>query len=302
MAPGLARAPAPITGREGCIPGPEWARFTAAPDVHESIDGRRMASRRRSSDISGRRDGMIEDLERLLKRALAIPLIIPILLFGGWGLGKVTTRGITLPADADFRIAAAARTPAAQLETLSGYMGLVRQDGRNTEEYVLLYRNHVSPVEESLRDWGVDGDLARRVAWPLVENAYQRGLDPATVVAIVLVESSGKPRATSFVGARGLMQIMPMHEGKWRGCGDDLYDIENNLCYGTSILADFLRRYRGDERRALLAYNGCVNGANTPNCHTYPDKVARISQRVRRDWQELVPETYETLRIGATGP
>lgn len=258
-----------------------------------------MAFRRRSTDLPSSPRGMIEDLERLLKRAIVLPLIVPVLLGGGWGLGQVTARGIALPADADFRIAAAAHTPAAQLEALSRYMSLIRDEGNDTEDKVILYRNHIRPVEESLESWGVDPELARRVAWPLVEFAYQRDLDPATVVAIVIVESSGKPDATSFVGARGLMQIMPMHEGRWRGCGDDMYDIENNLCYGTSILADFLRRFRGDERRALLAYNGCVRGANTPNCHTYPDKVNRIRDRIHSEWRTLVPETYESLRLGA---
>ncbi|MFW6331590.1 MAG: lytic transglycosylase domain-containing protein, partial [Gemmatimonadota bacterium] len=174
-------------------------------------------------------------------------------------------------------------------------------DGRDTEEYVRLYQNHVRPVEQSLARWGLAAELARRVAWPLVENAYERGLDPATVVAIVLVESSGRPSATSFVGARGLMQVMPMHKGRW-DCGPDLYDIESNLCYGTSILADNLDRFGGDERRALLAYNGCVRGTNTPDCHTYPDKVRRLRDRVRREWQTLAPAGYEELIVGRAAP
>lgn len=259
-----------------------------------------MAASRRRNFHPDHRTGMIDELERLLKRALVLPLILPVLLFSGWGLGKVTARGIALPDGADFRIGAASHTATAHLEALSTYMGLIRDDGTDTEEYVLLYRNHVQPVEESLEAWGVEEELARRVAWPLVENAYQRGLDPATVVAIVLVESSGRPDATSFVGARGLMQIMPLHEGQWRECSGDMYEIENNLCYGTSILASLLRRFGQDERRALLAYNGCVRGTNTPNCHTYPAKVSRIREQVRRQWQDVVPETYETLRLGAS--
>jgi soluble lytic murein transglycosylase-like protein len=243
---------------------------------------------------------MVDELERLLKRALAVPLILlPILLFTGLGLGKVTARGIMLPEDAPVRIAAAAFTPREHLESLSSYMGALRTNGQETEEYVLLYRNHVRPVEQSLHRWGVDADLARRVAWPLVQNAYERGLDPATVVAILLVESSGRPMATSFVGARGLMQIMPMHRGQWQGCGDDMYDIDNNICYGTSILAWLLRRFNGDERRALLAYNGCVRGTNTPNCHTYPAKVKRLRDGIQREWERLEPETYQSLTISA---
>jgi len=242
---------------------------------------------------------MVEEIEHLLRRARVLPLILPVLLFSGWGLGKLTARGIALPENVPIQIAAAAHTPREQLETLSRYMSAVRNDGRETESYVLLYQNHVRPVEKSLERWGVRSELARRVAWPLVENAYERGLDPATVVAIVLVESSGRPGATSFVGARGLMQIMPMHQGLWRGCGGDMYEIETNLCYGTSILADNLRRFRGDERRALLAYNGCVRGTNTPNCHTYPAEVSRIRARVRQEWAQLTPVAITDLTIGS---
>lgn len=244
---------------------------------------------------------MLEGLERAFRRVLLLPLLIPVLLFGGWGLGKVTARGIALPDGAPIRVAAAANTPRAQLESLSGYMGSIREDGQDTEAYVLLYQNHVRPVEHSLAGWGLAPELARRVAWPLVENAYERGLDPATVVAIVLVESSGRPGATSFVGARGLMQVMPLHKGHWE-CGPDLYDIESNLCYGTSILAWNLDRYNGDERRALLAYNGCVRGTNTPNCHTYPDKVHQIRDRLRRDWRALAPAGYDELLGAGSGP
>lgn len=258
-----------------------------------------MGIRRRRKAKTARTRGVVEDLERLVKRALLLPLILPVLLFGGWGLGKVTTRGIALPADAPVRIAAAAHTPREHLEQLSQFMGSIRERGEDAEDYVLLYRNHVRPVESSLIDWGIDGELARQVAWPLVENAYERGLDPAMVVAIVLVESSGQPDATSFVGARGLMQIMPLHKGLWRGCAGDMYDIETNLCYGTSILADNLRRFRGDERRALLAYNGCVRGTNTPNCHTYPAKVRKIRDRVRSEWQAIAPVTREGLLLGS---
>jgi soluble lytic murein transglycosylase-like protein len=235
---------------------------------------------------------MVDELELLAKRALGLPVVLlPILLFTGLGLGRATARGIMLPEDAPVRIAAAAHTPRAQLEALSAYMAAIRAEGRDTEAYVLVYRNHVRPVEHSLQARGVNANLARRVAWPLVENAYERGLDPATVVAVLLIESSGRPDATSFVGARGLMQIMPLHRGQWDGCGDDLYDIDSNLCYGTSILAWLLRRFNGDERRALLAYNGCVRGTNTPNCHTYPNKVSHLRAQIQRDWERLDLDT-----------
>ncbi len=241
---------------------------------------------------------MIDELERLLARALVLPVILlPILLVTGLSLGKVTARGVMLPEGAPVRIAAAAYTPRQHLVALSTYMAAMRANGQDTEEYVLLYRTHVKPVEQSLLDWGLDPSLARRVAWPLVENSYERALDPATVVAVLLIESSGRPNATSFMGARGLMQVMPMHRGRWPGCGDDLYDIESNLCYGTSILAWFLDLHGGDEQRALLGYNGCIRGTNTPNCHTYPGRVKRLRERIQRDWERLEPQSYPTAAI-----
>jgi soluble lytic murein transglycosylase-like protein len=94
------------------------------------------------------------------------------------------------------------------------------------------------------------------------------------------VESNARPNATSSVGARGLMQVMPAWAGFWRGCGRDLYDVESNLCNGTRILAWYLNRHGGDEHRALLGYNGCVTGSNTPNCRTYPEKVQRLRRQI----------------------
>lgn len=240
---------------------------------------------------------MIEELEAVIRRFLLLPLAVPVLLVVGWGVGKLTARGMQLPDGVPARVAAAQHTPRAQLEALSSYMHRLREDGEHTAEYVVLYGNHVRPVEASLERWGIPGHLARRIAWPLVENAYARGLDPATVVAVVLVESAGRPDATSTAGARGLMQIMPLHEGLW-ACDGDLYDIEVNLCYGTHILASNLQRFPGNEQRALLAYNGCVRGRTTPDCHTYPRKVEEMRDIVRSDWKRVAPQSYEEASRG----
>lgn len=243
---------------------------------------------------------MVEELETAVKRILLLPLAVPVLVLAGWGLGKLTARGISLPDGAPVRVSAAQHTPRAQLEAMSAFMGQLREQGEHTEEYVRLYGSHIRPVEVSLERWGIRRELARQIAWPLVEHAYARGLDPATVVAVILVESSGRPTATSSVGARGLMQVMPVHEGLW-ACDGDLYDIEVNLCYGTHILASNLRRYRGNEERALLAYNGCVSGTHTPDCHTYPIKVGQMRDIVRSDWKQVAPQSYDELVPAAPG-
>ncbi len=242
---------------------------------------------------------MIAQLEAMVRRARLLPALLPVLIFGGWGLGHLTTRAIELPSNVPVRITDASHTPSRKLDRLDRFTNFLQKDGHETEQYIALYQDHVLPVEKTLRGWGVDRGTARKVAWPLVEYSFDRGLDPATVVAIVLVESDGRPSATSFVGARGLMQVMPAHAGMWQGCGRNLYDIESNICNGTSIFAALLRRFKGDERRALLAYNGCVRGTNTPNCEIYPQRVRNLSSQIKRKWESTGGATRATTSLAA---
>src|SRR5690606_30551500 len=111
-----------------------------------------------------------------------------------------------------------------------------------------------------------DTVLVRRIAVALARNARENGLDAHLLAGVLLVENPWlNPDTASFVGATGLMQVMPLHAGGW-GCGsDDLTDVESNICHGARILAWNLAETDGDLERALLRYNGCVRGSNTPD-------------------------------------
>lgn len=239
-------------------------------------------SRRKSDSEAPVRTGFAEELERWRRRARALPLAAPILLLAGFGVGKLTNQALELPEGTQVRAPVENHVPRVRLEALSGMMSRLQRDGLNTVSYVTTYKNDVAPVEQVLKRRGVSSQTARKVAWPLVANANKHGMEPATLVSIMLIESEGKPSARSSVGARGLMQVMPFWAGHWRGCGSDLYDIEDNLCNGSNILAMYLRD-KGDERSALLGYNGCVHGTNTPGCHSYPDKFSRLKSQVVRE-------------------
>lgn len=134
-------------------------------------------------------------------------------------------------------------------------------------------------IGQVLRRYTKNGENADRIADAIVTEGRRRKIDPALLVGVMLVEDAKlDPRAKSFVGARGLMQVMPFHSGKW-GCGStDLYNIESNICHGVSVLAQTIKT-TPNLRRALLAYNGCVRGRNTPGCHSYSTKVMKARAR-----------------------
>ena len=138
----------------------------------------------------------------------------------------------------------------------------------------------IKKVAYSLRKYTNDTVLARRIASAIVVQGGKKNIDPALLVGVLITEDAKlDPNAKSSVGARGLMQVMPFHAGKWKGCSSaDLFSIDSNICHGTSILADLIKR-SPNVSRALQRYNGCVKGTNTPNCHTYSGKVLKFAEQ-----------------------
>jgi len=134
-------------------------------------------------------------------------------------------------------------------------------------------------LSEVLQHYTSDQATADRIAGAIVDEGTRRNLDPALLAGVLLTEDvTLDTTARSFVGARGLMQVMPDHAGKWGCSSSNLFSIESNICHGASILQDNVRN-SPNMRTALLRYNGCVHGSNTPGCHSYPDKVMRAANR-----------------------
>jgi hypothetical protein len=150
----------------------------------------------------------------------------------------------------------------------------------------------VSAFATDLRRTGRLGSArADSIARVAVREAYHRRIPPALVLGVMLTENDGfKRNARSNVGALGLMQIMPRVWTPNLGpiLGRDLRDDETNLRYGVYILKHLAKRTADTldagavTRIALLRYNGCVTGSNTPNCRAYPEKVRRHVDRSAR--------------------
>ncbi len=129
--------------------------------------------------------------------------------------------------------------------------------------------------------------LAFRIADALVSEGARQRLRPELLVGILLTEDESlDPRAKSPVGAKGLMQVMPFHSGKWGCTSHDLFDVEGNICHGVKILKQAIAE-APSLRKGLLRYNGCVRGTFTRDCHTYDDKVLRHVNRTTDEMRQL---------------
>src|SRR5436190_1632877 len=77
------------------------------------------------------------------------------------------------------------------------------------------------------------------------------------------------------------------------GCGSsDLFDIESNICHGVQILKQAMID-APNTRVALLRYNGCVRGRNTPNCHRYDDTVLKHAGRAAAEMRLVKTQKSE---------
>jgi len=171
---------------------------------------------------------------------------------------------------------AALAAPAAQVSDLAVLSHRARRLESGMRELEARYEADVEPLVQELSRYSGDAELVHRVALALVREGGRAGVDPRLLLSVLLVEDPGlETTAVSSEGAVGLMQVMPAHAGGW-GCGsDDLTDPDINICHGARILAHYLVASGGNLDRALLRYNGCVRGTNTPDCHLYPVKVYR---------------------------
>jgi len=90
-----------------------------------------------------------------------------------------------------------------------------------------------------------------------------RNVDPNTFSSLMRQESLFEYDAVSWVGARGLSQIMPS-TGRWiarrlnhgRFRLSHLMDPSTNVRFGVYYLSEQLADFDGDAMRALAAYNG----------------------------------------------
>jgi soluble lytic murein transglycosylase-like protein len=122
------------------------------------------------------------------------------------------------------------------------------------------------PAPLVLSDAQADGQVVTQVTGTtgnpkydemVTQSAARHGIDPNLVFAVMRQESGFNPRAVSYKGASGLMQLMPATA---RRLGvSNIFDPAQNIDAGTRYLRFLLDTFNGDVKLALAGYNAGEN-------------------------------------------
>lgn len=123
------------------------------------------------------------------------------------------------------------------------------------------------------------------------QAAQQHGVSEGLVKAIMHTESGFNINARSPVGAQGLMQLMPATARRFNV--SNAYDPQQNIFGGVKYLSWLLKRFNGDTRLAIAAYN-----AGEGNVDKYGDVPPF---RETRDYVKRVTSRYQNLYASGLG-
>lgn len=134
----------------------------------------------------------------------------------------------------------------------------------------------------------------------IYEKSKKYDVDPALVAAVIEQESRFRPRAKSPVGARGLMQLMP-RTGRWMGARN-LYDPEQNVDAGVKYIAYLDKRFKGDLKKIIAAYNGgegnVMRYRGIPPFRETRQYVKKVMKNYDKRTRQL--EKYQQEQIGGS--
>lgn len=119
------------------------------------------------------------------------------------------------------------------------------------------------------------------------DAAYQHGLDPALLHAVIQAESGYNPNAVSPKGARGLMQLMPGTAARY-GVRDP-HNPEEAIWGGARYLSDLMDMFGSNMALAVAAYNAGENnvikyGNKIPPFAETQDYVSKVLANYNRQY------------------
>lgn len=137
----------------------------------------------------------------------------------------------------------------------------------------------------------------------IFERASKKYNVPVSLLkAIGKAESDFNPNAVSKAGAQGIMQLMP---GTAKDLGvTDSFDPEQNIMGGSKYIADLLKRYNGDTKLALAAYNAGMGNVKKyggiPPFKETQNYVVKVMKYMEQDITAGTVNTTKTSQPKAT--
>lgn len=96
-------------------------------------------------------------------------------------------------------------------------------------------------------------EMAQTYGKDILTATVGTDVSPALVLAVIGIESAGKPDAVSSVGAQGLMQLIPATAQRFGVT--DATDTAQNIKGGVAYLDWLMKHFKGDPLMVLAAYN-----------------------------------------------
>jgi len=116
-------------------------------------------------------------------------------------------------------------------------------------------------AEKELQDYQPRADEIQKIVTdfgkPLLRYGAEMGISPAFLLAVMYVESRGKPKAKSPAGAQGLMQLIPATAERFGV--EDAFDPEQSIKGSALYLKFLLEEFNSDALLALAGYNAGEN-------------------------------------------
>ena len=121
-------------------------------------------------------------------------------------------------------------------------------------DYVRIATEIITDVNKKVTE-----ELAGKISQYVYDASTEYNLDFEFVLGIMRVESRFNPKARSYCGAIGLMQLMPKTAKyiakKYDIQYKDLYDIESNIKIGTAYI-HYLKNKLDEYEYVAAGYNG----------------------------------------------
>lgn len=183
----------------------------------------------------------------------------------------------------------------------SGLLAYMVKEKFDLERQISFQQKRINELEEKLQIFkaiddfqiGFNDDEVRELTNVIYDESKKYEYDPMFVLAIILTESSFRKGQESWVGAKGLMQVMPFVGAdvagragvEWKG-DTTLFDPDLNIKLGAHHLFEQILKF-GDVKRAIVAYN-----VGETRLRSY----LRKNQPVPKRYLNKVLETYKVLK------